>query len=93
MLHIQCPYCGWREETEFSCGGEAHIVRPVDSHQMDDAAWADYVFMRKNPKGVHSERWVHTHGCRKWFNMCRHTVSHKVLAVYKAGDPQPDCDG
>ena len=28
MLVIPCPYCGDREETEFSYGGESHIARP-----------------------------------------------------------------
>ena len=28
MLNIKCPYCGFRDESEFSCGGEAHIIRP-----------------------------------------------------------------
>ena len=26
MLLIPCPHCGERDETEFRCGGEAHIV-------------------------------------------------------------------
>ena len=25
MFIINCPYCGERDQTEFSCGGEAHI--------------------------------------------------------------------
>ena len=28
MLLIPCPWCGERDETEFRCGGEAHIARP-----------------------------------------------------------------
>jgi heterotetrameric sarcosine oxidase delta subunit len=45
--------------------------------------------MRKNPKGVHLERWVHRLGCRRWFNLARSTVSHEILAVYKMGEPPP----
>jgi heterotetrameric sarcosine oxidase delta subunit len=45
--------------------------------------------MRTNPKGVHYERWNHARGCRRWFNMVRHTVSHEILAVYRIGDPKP----
>ena len=66
MLLIPCPYCGAREETEFTCGGEAHIARPLEPEKLSDAAWGDYVFMRKNPKGVHYERWNHARGCRRW---------------------------
>ncbi len=28
MLLIPCPWCGPRDETEFTYGGEAHIVAP-----------------------------------------------------------------
>jgi len=38
MLLIECPWCGPREETEFSCGGEAHIVRPPSPDTLADAA-------------------------------------------------------
>ena len=30
MLLIECPWCGARDESEFTYGGEAHIVRPED---------------------------------------------------------------
>jgi sarcosine oxidase subunit delta len=30
MLLIECPWCGPRDEIEFSYGGEAHRVRPGD---------------------------------------------------------------
>ena len=72
-------------------GGEAHIARPDPA--TDDAGWADYLFMRTNPKGVHAERWMHRDGCRRWFNALRHTVSHAVLAVYPMGAPRPDAPG
>lgn len=89
MLLITCPWCGARDETEFHCGGEAHIVRPEQPDQLEDAAWADYLFMRGNPKGRYAERWVHSAGCRRWFNIIRDTTSHRILAVYKAGEPPP----
>ncbi len=92
MLLIDCPWCGEREQTEFSCGGEAHIVRP-DPHTASDKEWGHYLFMRKNPKGVHYERWFHAHGCRKWFHMARHTVSHEILAIYGITEPAPKLDG
>jgi len=90
MLHIPCPWCGKRDVAEFRCGGEAHIVRPETPGRADDAAWADYLFMRRNPKGVHYERWRHTHGCRRWFHVVRDTASDRILAVYRIGDPPPD---
>jgi heterotetrameric sarcosine oxidase delta subunit len=89
VLLIACPWCGERAQEEFSCRGEAHIVRPRDPDALSDAQWADYLFMRTNPKGVHAERWLHTHGCRRWFNIVRDTVSDRILAVYKPGAPRP----
>ena len=90
MLLIACPWCGPREESEFSCGGEAHIARPKSPEQLSDEAWGDYVFMRKNPKGVQYERWLHSHGCRRWFNMARSTVTHEILSIYKMGEMPPE---
>ena len=73
MLLIPCPYCGARPEIEFRCGGEAHIARPPQPAKLDDAAWAEYLFIRTNPKGVHAERWRHAHGCERFFNALRDT--------------------
>ncbi len=89
MLLIPCPYCGPRDESEFACGGEAHIARPAAPDRLTDAEWADYLFMRKNPKGVQYERWVHARGCRRWFNVARDTVGHRIHAVYRMGEPPP----
>ncbi|MGH7095891.1 MAG: sarcosine oxidase subunit delta [Stellaceae bacterium] len=85
MLLIRCPWCGKRDEVEFRYGGEAHISR-ADPEAADDTAWADYLYMRINPRGVIAERWVHSAGCRRWFNLLRDTVSHRILAVYKIGE-------
>ena len=88
MLRIPCPWCGIRDETEFRFGGEAHVERP--GLEVSDAAWADYLFNRENPKGLHYERWCHVYGCSQWFNVVRDTVTHEIHTVYKMGDPGPD---
>ena len=93
MLLIDCPWCGPRSEDEFSYGGEAHIVRPVAPEAESDAQWADYLFMRTNRKGLNLERWVHTHGCRRWFNVARDTVTHRIEAVYGMGEAPPTRSG
>jgi heterotetrameric sarcosine oxidase delta subunit len=90
MLLISCPWCGPRDESEFRYGGEAHIARPENPERLSDAQWAEYVFMRGNPKGPFAERWHHAAGCRRWFNALRHTVTHEIVAVYKPGEPRPD---
>ena len=85
MLLITCPHCGPREESEFACGGEAHIARPLVENSITDAEFADYLFLRDNPKGMFLERWRHTAGCRRWFNLARDTVSHDIIEIYAMG--------
>ena len=89
MLHIDCPWCGLRAESEFSYGGEAHIARPADPYALSDDQWADYLFNRSNPKGLHREQWCHSHGCRCWFNVERDTVSNRIVSVYRIGESPP----
>ena len=86
MLIIPCPYCGPRDEIEFSCGGEAHIARPIAENTITDAEFADYLFIRDNPKGVFLERWRHSAGCRRWFNVARDTVTHEIIEIYPMGN-------
>lgn len=91
MLLIHCPYCRMdRPEIEFRYAGEAHITRPAEPALAGDEEWAAYLYMRSNPKGVHYERWRHMHGCARYFNAVRDTVSDRILATYPAGTPRPD---
>ncbi len=91
MLLIHCPYCQEdRPELEFQHAGEAHIVRPSDIASIDDAAFEQMFFLRENPKGLAYERWRHIHGCGRFFNAVRDTVSDRFLTTYKAGEPRPD---
>ena len=89
MLLIECPWCGPRAETEFSYGGEAHLVMPADHEAASDAEWGDYLFFRKKPRGRHLEQWSHTSGCRRWFNAERDTVSYRITSVYRPGEAPP----
>lgn len=91
MLLIRCPYCEQeRPELEFAYAGEAHIVRPSDPSSQTDEEWRDYLFIRTNARGPHFERWRHIHGCARFFNAVRDTVSDKFLLTYKAGEKRPD---
>ena len=89
MLLIHCPYC---EETlpelEFAYAGEAHVARP--GPDVSDETWRDFLFIRANVKGPHYERWRHIHGCGRFFNAVRDTVSDRFLTTYKAGEARPD---
>jgi len=89
MLLIPCPWCGEREEAEFHNGGEAHIERPLKPESLSDEEWAEYLFMSTNLKGIYLERWVHQHGCRRWFNVARNTATNTIEAVYRMGQKPP----
>ncbi|WP_108258818.1 sarcosine oxidase subunit delta [Mangrovicoccus ximenensis] len=93
MLLIHCPYCGETlPEVEFAYAGEAHIARPENPSAVSDEEWAEYLFMRDNVKGVHYERWRHLHGCGRFFNAARNTITDKFLTTYEAGAPRPALD-
>ena len=78
MLLIPCPWCGERDEVEFSYGGQAGIAYPRDPEAMSGEEWAEWLFIRDNPKGRFVERWVHTQGCRRWFDLVRDTATNEV---------------
>jgi sarcosine oxidase subunit delta len=87
MLRISCPYCGMRDEPEFTFGGPSHVARPP--FDADDATWTAYLFYRENPVGTHFERWLHGFGCGRWFNVARDTLTHEIRAVYAMGSAKP----
>ncbi|MGV6873161.1 sarcosine oxidase subunit delta [Pseudochelatococcus sp. B33] len=90
MLLIRCPYCQAElPELEFTYAGEAHIVRPADPSKLTDEEWRDHLFIRTNARGIHYERWRHQHGCGRFFNAVRDTVSDRFVLTYKAGLPRP----
>ena len=90
MLLIHCPYCrAERPETDFAYAGEAHIARPADPSSLSEEAWRDHLYVRSNPRGRHHERWRHIHGCGRFFNAIRDTVTDKFETTYKAGEPRP----
>ncbi len=87
MLRINCPWCGLRNEDEFSYGGDATVVRPADDASQDD--WYDYVYTRDNPAGRHSEYWHHVGGCRAWLRVERDTLTHEIFSVEPASPNLP----
>lgn len=91
MLQLTCPYCGAKaDETDLAPGGEAHIARA--GPEADDAAFEAYLFQRKNPRGVHFERWRHVYGCGKWFHAARCTQTLEVFGTYPAQTLAPPQD-
>ena len=91
MLLIHCPYCAEdRPELEFRNAGEAHIARSTNLAGESDEDFEKFFFIRSNPKGIIYERWRHMHGCARFFNAVRDTVTDKFVLTYKAGEPKPD---
>ncbi|MBX5155698.1 MULTISPECIES: sarcosine oxidase subunit delta [unclassified Rhizobium] len=79
---ISCPHCGARPKEEFSIRGDAGLIRPAPDAGVE--AWFDYVYLRDNPRGSHSEYWHHSSGCRRWLIVERDTVTHVVHGVRDA---------
>jgi heterotetrameric sarcosine oxidase delta subunit len=83
MHQIDCPWCGTRDQAEFQYQGDATVKRPEPDASTDD--FFEYVYLRDNPKGWHTEWWHHIGGCRQWVKVVRHTVTHEIHAT---GGPQ-----
>lgn len=81
MLVIHCPFCGPRNESEFSYGGPDQAPRPDDPSAVSDAAWVDWLTVPENRMGPVSERWCHLRGCGSWLTLQRHTVTHEISEV------------
>jgi len=86
-MRIACPHCGVRDALEFTWGGQADLARPVNPALCSDQEWGAYLFIRRNPKGMHHERWCHTYGCGQWLNVWRHTVTHVIERVTSVDAP------
>src|SRR5438552_1800635 len=82
-----CPYCGPRNQIEFTYGGDATLRRPAPN--APESAWVDYVYLRDNPCGPHDELWYHGAGCRSWFKVRRDTRTHQILESATIDPPQP----
>ena len=85
MLLIPCPYCGdapgdrvplWRRGAYRAAGrsGRARLTRSGRSISTCAAI----------RKALHAERWRHMHGCGRFFNALRDTVSDRILATYRS---------
>ncbi|MDQ2634471.1 MAG: sarcosine oxidase subunit delta [Pseudomonadota bacterium] len=81
-MRIACPFCGPRENGEFSYLGDARPQRPAPGAS-EDAVY-DYVYLRDNIAGEMEELWYHSGGCRSWLKVRRNTVTHEIFSVEAA---------
>jgi sarcosine oxidase subunit delta len=84
MHLIKCPWCGVRDQAEFSYRGDATLRRPEPTAGAD--AFFEYAYVRDNPMGWHVEWWHHAGGCRQWVKVVRNLSTHEIVATGKAGD-------
>ena len=82
MIRIDCPFCGLRDHSEFSYGGDASIEYPPLDAPVKD--WHDAVFLRENICGHQSETWHHVQGCRMWLVIERDTMTHEIYSIRPA---------
>ncbi|HET8728028.1 MAG TPA: sarcosine oxidase subunit delta [Alphaproteobacteria bacterium] len=82
---IPCPWCGRRDLSEFTYGGDATVARPEADASTD--GWHDYVYLRDNPRGLHEELWQHTQGCRQWLRVRRDMTTHDIVGTALAAQP------
>lgn len=85
MLQLPCPVCGPRSEHEFVCLGEAS-ERPARPEDVDEAAWGEHLYGRRNPDEPVREHWWHVHGCRSWLEVRRDPHTQAILACHAAGE-------
>jgi sarcosine oxidase subunit delta len=85
-VRIACPFCGERGNEEFAYLGDATVVRPDPGAAGATQAFADYLYLRNNVRGLHRELWYHAAGCHGWLVVTRDTMSHEIKRVEFARD-------
>ncbi len=85
-MRIICPYCGERGNEEFTYLGDASPMRPDPAGAHLAEKFADYVYVRDNPRGPLRELWYHAGGCHGWLVVTRNTLTHEITRVEYARD-------
>ena len=87
-MRIPCPYCGLRSCDEFVYHGDATLLRRPEptggSAEGIERTFYEYVYVRENPAGRHSELWFHAAGCHAWLIVERDTRSHAIFGARPA---------
>ena len=84
---IEHPLLGPRDIHEFVYVGDASLLnRPKWDSEDAEQKFYEYMYLRKNPAGIHQELWFHQQGDRSWLVISRNTLTHEILKVYLATD-------
>jgi methylglutamate dehydrogenase subunit B len=86
MHLITCPWCGTRDQAEFTYRGDATLTRPDPTAADAPDTFFEFTYLRTNPMGWHTEWWHHTGGCRQWVKVVRNTLTHAIAATGAAHD-------
>jgi len=78
MQQFNCPFCGNRDQSEFTYVREVAAVPALDAATHE---WQQFIYQRDNPCGAHAEWWHHNHGCRQMLEIVRDTLTHEVQSV------------
>lgn len=76
MLLVPCPNCGPRNAADLTYRGESH-PRP-DPNTATAEEWRTYLYLRDNPSGWLRESWYCSSGCRRHFQLERHTLTGEL---------------
>ena len=79
---INHPYLGSRDASEFVYKGDVDLLkRPDWTPTASQEDFHDYLYLRKNPAGIHKELWYHEQGDRSWLVVTRNTLTHEITEV------------
>ena len=79
MLLIPCPWCGPRNQVEFTYGGDATREAPAADAPM--RAWFDYVYLRDNPAARTTSCGCTAPAAGAGSSVRRDTRTHDILAA------------
>lgn len=80
MIQLRCPWCGYRNVSEFHSMGE--LTSRPDPASTTPVEWRSYLYLRQNPAGRLQEGWYHRAGCRRYFHAIRDTTDNTVFGTW-----------
>ncbi len=83
-MRIPCPYCGFRDLSEFVTIGESTGPRPDPAAPNAAEKSSTTPTCGPNPAGPSEEYWYHAFGCRSWLKVVRDTRTHAIESAVLA---------
>ena len=84
---INHPILGPRDASEFTYLGDVSLLDRPDWQSANTAEeFHNYMYLRDNPAGDHSELWYQELGDRSWLVVTRNTLTHEISKIEMASD-------